>query len=390
MKVAWFTYFPVEWLDDLPPELHSLPRMHPATWQRVLLAELQKEPSLQLDIVILRKQFPRSLSFRQGNATFHCVKAPGGLRAPGLFWIDTWLVGRVLRRARPDLVHAWGSENGAALIASRLPYPSLVTLQGLMTWMVELGIANGYQKFAARLERTSLRRLRHATCESSFALRYLRDRYPGLAIRQIEHAPNWGFHHVERRPATSPRRLLSISTLGHAKGTDVLLGALDAVRQEFDFELVLVGGAPAEVLADYQRRFSPELWSRIRFKNHLTSTEVAAELASASLMVYPSRADNSPNAVKECVAAGVPVVASEIGGIVDYVIPGENGFLFPAGDVAACTRAIRDALNHPLMGRGAVAPATLARMRDYLSPATMGRKFLEAYRAVVSEAGRAQ
>ena len=79
------------------------------------------------------------------------------------------------------------------------------------------------------------------------------------------------------------------------------------------------------------------------------------------------------------------MVASRIGGIPDYVIPNENGFLFPAGDVAACVEAIRAAQVHPLMGRGEVEPATLARMRDYLSPATMGRKFLDVYQAAAAD-----
>ena len=382
LTVAWFTYFPIEWIDGLPEELGRLPKMHPATWQRVLLIELQKESSLRLHIIVLRKQFPRSLKFQQGNTTFHCVKTPGGLRAPSLFWLDTYYVARILRSIGPDVVHAWGSENGAALIASRLRYPSLVTMQGLMSWMTELGVANSYQRFAARLERWSLSRLRNVSAESSFAVQYLRERYPRLQLRQIEHAPSWGFHQLTRRPISQPMRFLSISTLGHAKGTDVLLHALDSLRDALSFDVVLIGGASTETLDEYRRAVSPELWSRLRFKNHLTSDEIAAELEQATLLIYPSRADNSPNAVKEAVVAGVPVVASEVGGIVDYVIPNENGFLFPVGDVTACANAVRKACQHPSMSRGEVSPETLARVREYLSPATMGRKFLEAYREI--------
>ena len=36
LKVAWYSYFPIEWLPNLPPELQGLQRQHPATWQRVL------------------------------------------------------------------------------------------------------------------------------------------------------------------------------------------------------------------------------------------------------------------------------------------------------------------------------------------------------------------
>ena len=44
LKVAWISYFPIEWLPDLPEPLRGLPRMHPASWQRVLLQELIGNP----------------------------------------------------------------------------------------------------------------------------------------------------------------------------------------------------------------------------------------------------------------------------------------------------------------------------------------------------------
>jgi glycosyltransferase involved in cell wall biosynthesis len=99
-------------------------------------------------------------------------------------------------------------------------------------------------------------------------------------------------------------------------------------------------------------------------------------------MLCPTRADVSPNSVKESVVAGVPVVASSVGGIPDYVVPDENGILFDSGDLESCIQSIREACAHPLFGRGLVNPEALARMRNYLSPETMGRRFMEAYQQV--------
>ena len=377
--VAWFTYFPVEWLENVPEEITQLPRMHPATWQRVLLQEFQKDASLNIHVIVLRKHFARSLTFSQGNTTFHCVKVPGGLRAPSLFWTDTWQVSRLLKRIQPDLVHAWGTENGAAAIALRLNFPALLTMQGILSWLVELGVAYFYQRCAALLEKQSLSRFRHVTAESSFAVGYLKDHYPNLDLHQVEHAPHWLFHEIQRSPQLNPRRFVTVGTLGHPKGTDVLLSALELLCHEMEFELLVIGGGKAPVMQGYQRQFSTTLWSRLRFKNHLTSAQLADELSRACLMIYPTRADNSPNAVKEAVAAGLPVVASAVGGLVDYVLPGKNGFLFPAGDVQACRTAIREACSHPLLGQGLIEPSTLAQSRNYLSPATMAAKFKALY-----------
>ena len=380
MTVAWISFFPIEWLPDIPEELRRLPRMHPATWQRVLLAELKKIPSLRLHIIVLRKQFERDYTFERNGVVFHLLKTRAGMRAPSLFWHDTLLVKRVLRNIRPDVVHAWGTENGAALVASRLGCPYVVTMQGLMNWLAELLPVNRHQRFAAVIERWSLKRAALVTAESVFAQRYLNEKFPHLTVEQVEHAPDQLFSQVERRPQLSPRRFLFVSSLAYAKGGDVLLRALDQMTLELPFELVVVGRTGEAELQALRATVSPELWRRLRFKAELTSAEVARELASAALMIYPTRADNSPNAVKEAAVAGVPVVASAIGGIVDYVFPGENGWLFTPGDVNDCARAIQAACRHPLLGQGRVEPASLVRTREYLSAERMGRKFFETYR----------
>ncbi len=380
MTVAWISFFPIEWLPDIPEELRRLPRMHPATWQRVLLAELEKIPSLHLHVIVLRKQFARDYTFERNGVVFHLLKTRAGMRAPSLFWHDTLLVKRVLRNIRPDVVHAWGTENGAALVASRLGYPSVVTVQGLMSWMATLFPLTPQERLTAVLERISLARARVVTAESTFSTGYVKRAFPALIVQHIDVAPDPIFQRVQRRPQTNPARLIFVATLGPRKGGDVLLLALDQLRHDIHFELVVIGDTDPAFAAQMRSVTAPELWHRMHFKKGLTSDEIARELSVATIMVCPTRADTGPMSVKEAVVAGVPVVASAIGGIVDYVFPGENGWLFTPGDVNDCARAIQAACRHPLLGQGRVEPASLVRTRDYLSAERMGRKFFEMYR----------
>jgi glycosyltransferase involved in cell wall biosynthesis len=382
IKVAWISNFPVEWLSDIPESLRSLPREHPATWEMVLLSEFERDPSLQLHIIILRKNISRSFSFQRNGVTFHLLKYRGGTRASTLFWADTLLIRRALRQIKPDLVHAWGSEQGAALVASRLPCPYLVTVLGLLQWYKDVGPMPAYHKFGAWIEKISLPRAKHVSTESRFAVRYLHDNYPRLTIHQIEHAPNWVFHQVQRQPMSGPIRFLTNGAISHRKGTDLFLMALNELVPEFRFEATVIGSPNEPFIAPILAVLSPELRQRISFKSDLTAAEVARELSVATILLLPTRADTSPNAVKEAVVAGVPVVAGNVGGIPDYVIPGENGFLFAPGDNGEFVAAIRAALSHPLFSRGLVTPASLEKSREYLSPARMAQSFFSAYQSV--------
>lgn len=382
--VAWISDFPLEWLPDLPSELRDSSREHPATWQLVLLGEFEKRRDLELHILALRKNILRDVIFKRCGVTFHVLKVPGASRAPSLFWVDTILMGRKLKQIKPHLVHAWGTERGAGLIASRLRYPYLITIQGLLTWYKQLVPLQRYERFATVLETVSLKRCRLVTTESVFAVGFLKTNFPGLIVKQAEHAPNWLFHRVCREPQLSPIRFITVGTPGFRKGTDLLLKAFNAITGEFPFELTMIGSISDAYLESQKEFLSDELRRRMAFKKNLTPAEVAAEMATATIMVLPTRADTSPNAVKEAVVAGVPVVASAIGGVVDYVFPDKNGVLFPAGDLQKLIQALRTARRHPQFSRGEVDAETLTRTRDYLSPERMNQRFFAAYQEALA------
>lgn len=393
LRVAWISYFPVEWLPEAPKAIRDLPRLHPATWQRVLLDEFRTKTAEEykqrgqttqpeLHILCVGRQFDRSFSFESNAATFHCLKLPPGMRTLSLFWWETFLIRRCLRGINPDLVHAWGTERGAALVASRLTFPFLVTMQGLLEWYSQRVKLSRIQRLEARLERPSLRRASVVTTESTFAVQWLQQHYPHLEVRQAEHAANWLFHRLERRPVTQPVHFLYVAVMSPIKGTDILLKGLEQLCRDLDFRLTIVGPPAPQFIAQMKQVTSPALWERIELKDGLTQEQVAAEMQRATMVLFPTRVDTSPNSVKEAVVAGVPVVASAIGGIVDYVLPGKNGLTFPAADLGAFVQQVQTAVKHPLFAQGRVEEQTRRQMSDYLSPSAMRQKFLSAYERV--------
>jgi len=383
LNVAWISEYPLEWMSDLPTAFRGLPRQHPASWMPVLLDEFRKVPQLKLHVCVLRKNVRQSQVFEQNGVSFHVLKVPPLLRAPSFFLVDTVVLKQELKRIQPDLVHAWGTERGAALVASRLGYPYLVTIQGLLTWYRELIPFSTHDRFATLLEKVGLRRARFVTTESTFTTGYLRQSFPHLTVIQAEHAPNPIFFQVQRRPQSAPVRFIAIGTLDFRKGSDLLMRGLNELTPDFPFELLVIGGSQGSIIDSLRPQLSAEFWRRVNFKVNLSPAEVAAELSTATIKVLPTRADTSPNAVKESVVAGVPAVASRIGGIPDYVFSGRNGILFPSGNLPALVDSLRNAVNHPLLGKGQVDASCLSETREYLSPVRMKQRFLEAYHRVL-------
>lgn len=379
LTVAWISYFPIEWLPGIPESLHDLPKQHPGSWQRVLLEQFEKRTDLKLHVIALRKQFKQDMVFERNGVTFHLIKTPGGIRSSSVFWVDTILIKRALSAIKPDIVHAWGTERGAGLVANRLGYPRVVTIQGLMSWYGTVTPPHWYDRLTGALERYSLARAPLATTEARFTVEWLRQQFPRLQVMQAEHAPDPVFHKVQRQPQKSPIRFIAVGALDHRKGGDVLCLALDRLRNEIPFELIVVGKRGQDVKEILDNKVSPEFWKQVTFKNNLTHIEMAEELKQPTMMICASRADVSPNSVKEGVVAGMPVIGAAVGGIPDYVWPNENGYLCSPGDVQSLIDAIRLACRHPLFKEGRVDADALVRGRDYLSPVRMGERFWEVY-----------
>jgi glycosyltransferase involved in cell wall biosynthesis len=383
LTVLWISDYPLEWMPNPPLELHSSPKRHPATWMMVLLAELEKNPDLRLHVVAMRHRIDKSFSFERNGVTFHVLKAQPWTRLATLFYLDTLLISRLCRKINPDLVHAWGMEKAAGAIACRLGYPYVMTVQGLYGWYKEKIPLGAYYTFIERLERVYLPRAPVVTTESNFAVKFLKERYPNSRIVQAEHAPNHAFFRVIRKPDTSALHFITVGGLGYRKGTDLLLKALDKLTPEISFKLTVLTNPAPQHIASLRSTVSESFWKRIEFKYQLLPHEVANELVAPTMLLLPTRVDTSPNAVKEAVVAGVPVIASNIGGIPDYVFPNKNGLLAAAGSEVEFREAIRRASTDPAFSKGNVDAETLVRIRDYLSPSQMAKNFLTAYEAAL-------
>jgi glycosyltransferase involved in cell wall biosynthesis len=106
---------------------------------------------------------------------------------------------------------------------------------------------------------------------------------------------------------------------------------------------------------------------------------VAAELQAAAVAVLPAVwEENCPMAVLEAAAAGVPVVASAIGGIPELVDDGRTGLLVPPGDTAALATALTRLVARPEEA-AALGRAGWARVRERHDPGAHVAALLRAY-----------
>ena len=139
------------------------------------------------------------------------------------------------------------------------------------------------------------------------------------------------------------RRVVFAGRVVKPKGVDVLIRAARGVEGEF-----VICGDGLEL--DSMRRLARRLGvaERVRFTGWLGAAELAEQLAQASVVAMPSRWPEPFGLVGiEALAAGRPVIASDTGGVHDWLEDGVTGLCVPAGDPVELARALDELLADP-------------------------------------------
>ncbi len=127
--------------------------------------------------------------------------------------------------------------------------------------------------------------------------------------------------------------LVFLGRLTHQKGPEVLIEALR--RMPAPPPLRVIGDGDLRPRLEAEARGLP-----VTFVGRVPEQRVAAEIAGARALVFPSRWEGFPNAVLEAMERGLPVVASDVGAVRTLVRDGETGALVPPDDPAALAGAI--------------------------------------------------
>lgn len=183
-------------------------------------------------------------------------------------------------------------------------------------------------------------------------------------------------------------RFVSVGRMSHEKGMVESLRAFETVAAEVPgAELVLIGFGPLFDELQAMVAASP-VGDRVRLTGRLGPEEIAAELAAAQVYLQHSREYNGwvegfGVTLTEAGAAGLPLLASASGGLVDQIEDGENGLLFPPGDVAAQAAAMLRLARDP--GERATMGAAARRLAARFDAARMAAQLEEEILAVIGE-----
>ena len=152
----------------------------------------------------------------------------------------------------------------------------------------------------------------------------------------------------EDRPFSPPLRVGFVGTLAPHKGCDVLIRAFRDLPPELDATLDIYGNLERFKPFVQEVRGLAKGDGRINFAGPFSREEVGSVLSGMDVLVVPSRwYENGPGVIFEAFAAGMPVVATDLGGMSEFVRHEKDGLLFGLEDTRDLAQQLRRLVEEP-------------------------------------------
>ena len=188
------------------------------------------------------------------------------------------------------------------------------------------------------------------------------------------------------RPISRRRIVATVANLRPEKGHDVLLRAAVLVRQRVpDVRFRIIGGGPLrQSLCEMASSLGVD--DIVEFLGH--REDVASLLATSDIYAFPSRTEAFPNGLIEGMAAGLPVVSSGVGGMLELVNDRRNGLLVPPDDAGALAESLVELMEVPTLAN-ALAIAARRTIEARYSFERMVAAFTDLYISELTARGYA-
>ena len=333
-KIAILAAFPLHHLKGFGKAFQ--PKGHYATWLPQIAEAWDGQTEVDIHWVVMSDLVKERRDLCEWGQMFHVLPTTQSGRAATLFRADRKKIQEVLNEIKADLVHGWGTEDVYGLAAVLSGRPNIVSMQGILSYYALKNRMPARSYLQAMLEFFILWKAEQVTTESEWGQNVVRRRNPFAKVELIEYGVQEVFFQLKWQPEKSKPFALFVGGISPRKGIQDLVEAFRDPKLSGN-ELVVIGGGEGEWSENLQKSAPPN----IRWLGRKTAEETAQFMAKAWCLVLPTRADTSPNVVKEARVIGLPIITTRNGGQASYVSDGEDGYFVECGDIKGLVQKLR-------------------------------------------------
>ena len=173
--------------------------------------------------------------------------------------------------------------------------------------------------------------------------------YNGVDINKFKPRPDKAKLRREFGLEENKKIVLFVGRLYHRKGLEILLHSIPPVLQEFGDVKFAISGIGFKKKEQSLRDLAKELdiEDTVTFLGYVPDEKLPELYSASDIFVLPAIYENFPFAILEAQATGLPVISTKVGGIPEFLVDKENGFLIVPGDPKQLTQRVLTLLQDP-------------------------------------------
>ena len=318
----------------------------------------------------------------------------------------------IIEDFKPDIIHIFGSENDFGLICKHTDIPVVIHMQGCLPpyhnalmpvgmkksdFLFKKGLSLSYRFIGLRSEK-AFRKNAEREIGIMQSCKYFMGRTewdkslidlfnPKATYFHCEEALRDSFiEGTKKWKYTDEKKKIIVSVISRPwyKGCDLILKTAALLKRFTDIDFVWkVYGIP-------EIKFFESVYGikakdvNVRPMGTASKEELVEALCSSSCYVHPSYIDNSPNSVCEAQILGVPIIATNVGGISSIVNNNIDGILFPANAPYTAASLIKKVISERTLAKS-LSKQAIAKATKRHNPDNIGKRLFEIYYSIIQE-----
>lgn len=375
MKIVHIGHVPI------PPDHPDYGRLsvHPGRWVLNHAQAQARHTDLQVEVVTIVHRSSCDFITEVEGVRVHFMRTWHPWRAETRFLLDRKRISHYVRRLKPDLVHAHGTEDANSLIAQEGGCPSVITVQGLMFQiMPRLQHVPRPMRFAARTEHLALTRAKTVIAKSEYVRDELAKAFPHLGLHLI---PNTYQAELDADlQERTGRQLAYVGSLDERKGIHLIADAMPAVKAAVpDVVFNIIGNTP--IMSDYAQeqinRLREILEDRLILWGRKPALELFDILRPCTALLAPSLEEMFGNQLIEALMCGLHGIVPEETALAENARRFGNSTIIPQKDSSALTTAAIKALQSPPPNSDRETARN--NIRNHMGPKAIAQKHNKLY-----------
>lgn len=334
MKIVILGSFPTyNFSKELGLDIKKVKRI--TTWNENLATKLSELPETDVTFITSTKSIKKTKKVKKGNLKVIYFVSPPKVNVFTLYYYTIYNVKNIIDNINPVIVHGIGTEHIWPSIATKYKKKNVITLHGILHAFNKnesLGLFS-LKRFFAFHEKKILKKNQNIISINPYVNEVCNKINPNHSYFYIPNPVSNLFQYVQAKPNLS-NQILFIGDFEVRKNVALLLKTISSneLHKHYDFKIKIIGRIKdREYYDSVLSSISKNIIELIQIEPFMLPKDIAFEMSKSSMLVLTSQNETAPMVIAEAMTVGLPVIATDVGGVKYMIEHDKNGYVIDQG-----------------------------------------------------------